>query len=326
MRETSELPTTSFPHPPTSFPHPPTSFPRRRESIPLCITFDKTELLYYPRPMDTPRNRSPRRHLAIPNLQSPIPQTRRLQNPTECNTIQHDATGCYESSCPRARGATPGASRKNFFGGLVPARARRHRLPNTSPDTAGARARAREAPPGSNPTPCHSVTSCPRARGATSDSQYDGYGGGLVPARARRHRRLAVRSGCAIARARAREAPPLVGYNRLPATSCPRARGAFCNTKAHAALVCLVPARARRLRGWLGSLSRTSRARPRARRPPSRRAGTREASPPVTPAPSHVIPALTHIISAPSHVIPAKAGIHPPASIGLDASPGAAAS
>ena len=107
MRETSELPPTSLPHSPTSFPHPttslphsptslphpPTSLPRRRESIPLCIAFDKTELPYYPRPMDTPRNPSPRRHLAIPNPpNSPS---------TESDRMQHNATGCYENSCPR---------------------------------------------------------------------------------------------------------------------------------------------------------------------------------------------------------------------------------
>ena len=96
MRETSELPTTSlphsptsFPHPPTSFPHPPTSFPRRRESIPLCIAFDKTELPYYPRPMDTPRDPSQRRHLAIPNPpNSPSTESDRMQhNPTRCYRV-----------------------------------------------------------------------------------------------------------------------------------------------------------------------------------------------------------------------------------------------
>ena len=114
--------------------------------------------------MTTTQNQTQRRHLAIPNLQSAMPNSpsaepdrmqhnptgcdgmqrklvpareatafhwisrgmdcdqlaadwthrleripqnehrpRRRQNPTECNTIQQDASGCNENSCPRAR-------------------------------------------------------------------------------------------------------------------------------------------------------------------------------------------------------------------------------
>ena len=103
---------------PRQFPHPPTSFPRRRESPPPGITFDKTEPTYYPRPMATTRNHSPRKHLAIHNLQSttcnpqsPIrdlqstmPPPRRRHNPTQSYTILRNPTKIRV--CAHAREAT----------------------------------------------------------------------------------------------------------------------------------------------------------------------------------------------------------------------------
>ena len=155
MRETSELPLTSLPHPTTSLlhrprhshtpstslPHPTTSFPRRRESIPPCIAFDKTELPYYPRHMDTPRNRSPRRHRAIPNSQSAIFNPPNSPS-TESDRMQHNPTRCYS------------VLRK-----LVPARTRARRPPSRRADT-------REASPPVTPVPTsfpHSPTSFPHS-------------------------------------------------------------------------------------------------------------------------------------------------------------------
>ena len=66
----SRTPPTSFPHTPTSFPHTPTSFPRRRESAGPHLTKQNPRTTIDPWPLQ--RNRSPRRHLAIHNPQSPI--------------------------------------------------------------------------------------------------------------------------------------------------------------------------------------------------------------------------------------------------------------